>query len=185
MISDVLKDAEERMRKGVESLRKEYTAIRAGRANPSMLERVMVEYYGTPTPVNQLANISVPEPRMLLLQPWDKTALPAIEKGIMKSDLGLNPSSDGNVIRLIIPQLTAERRSDLVKNIKKKAEESRVAIRNIRRDTNDHLKKLEKDHTSSEDEVKRAQEDVQKMTDKFIKEIDQIMDTKEQEIMEV
>lgn len=185
MISDVLKDAEDRMRKGVESLRKEYTVIRAGRANPSMLERVMVEYYGTLTPVNQMANISVPEPRMLLLQPWDRTALPAIEKGIMKSDLGLNPSSDGNVIRLIIPQLTAERRTELVKTVKKKAEDSRVVIRNIRRDTNDQLKKLEKDHTSSEDEVKRAQEDVQKMTDKFIKEIDTTMDTKEQEIMEV
>lgn len=185
MISDVLKDAEDRMRKGVDSLRKEYTVIRAGRANPSMLERVMVEYYGTLTPVNQMANISVPEPRMLLLQPWDRTALPAIEKGIMKSDLGLNPSSDGNVIRLIIPQLTAERRTELVKTVKKKAEDSRVVIRNIRRDTNDQLKRLEKDHTSSEDEVKRAQEDVQKMTDKFIKEVDTIMDTKEQEIMEV
>lgn len=185
MISDVLKDAEERMRKGVESLRKEYTVIRAGRANPSMLERVMVDYYGAPTPVNQLANISVPEPRMLVLQPWDKTSLPAIEKAILKSDLGLNPSSDGTVIRLIIPQLTAERRSELVKTVKKKAEESRVAIRNVRRDTNDQLKKLEKDHTSSEDEVKRAQDDVQKMTDKFIKEIDAVMDTKEQEIMEV
>lgn len=185
MISEVLKDTKERMGKGVESLRKEYTSIRAGRANPSMLDRVLVEYYGTPTPVNQLANISVPEPRMLVLQPWDKTALPAIEKGILKSDLGLNPSSDGTVIRLIIPQLTSERRSELVKTVKKKAEEARVAIRNIRRDTNDHLKKLEKDHTASEDEVKRAQDDVQKMTDKFIKEIDQVMENKEKEIMEV
>lgn len=185
MISDVLKDAEERMRKGVESLRREYTVIRAGRANPSMLERVTVDYYGAPTPVNQLANISVPEPRMLILQPWDKTSLPAIEKAIMKSDLGLNPSSDGNVIRLIIPQLTAERRTELVKTVKKKAEESRVVVRNIRRDINDQLKKLEKDHTASEDEIKRAQEDVQKMTDKFIKEIDTTMESKEQEIMDV
>ncbi|HVJ47773.1 ribosome recycling factor [Desulfitobacterium sp.] len=185
MISDVFKDAEERMRKGVESLRKEYTIIHAGRANPGMLDRVMVEYYGTPTPIKQLANISVPEPRILVLQPWDKTALPAIEKGILKSDLGLNPSSDGSVIRLIIPQLTSERRSELVKTVKKKAEEARIAIRNIRRDANDQIKKLEKDHTASEDEVKRSQEDVQKMTDKFIKEIDHVMDTKEQEIMEV
>lgn len=185
MINEVLKDAEERMHKGVDSLRREYTVIRAGRATPSLLDRVMVEYYGTPTPINQLANISVPEPRMLVLQPWDKSVLPAVEKAIMKSDLGLNPSSDGNVIRLIIPQLTAERRSELVKTVKKKAEEARVVIRNIRRDVNDQIKKLEKDHTASEDDAKRAQEDVQKMTDKFIKEIDRIMDTKEQEIMEV
>lgn len=185
MISEVLKDAEERMRKGIDVLKKEYSTIRAGRANPNMLDKVTVEYYGTPTPVNQLANISVPEPRMLVIQPWDKTSLPAIEKAILKSDLGLNPSSDGSSIRLIIPQLTAERRTEIVKTVKKKAEETRVAIRNIRRDTNDHLKKLEKDHTSSEDEVKRAQDDVQKMTDKFVKEIDHIMETKEKEIMEV
>ncbi|MEA4901487.1 ribosome recycling factor [Desulfitobacterium sp.] len=185
MINEVLKDAEERMHKGVESLRREYTVIRAGRATPSLLDRVMVEYYGTPTPINQLANISVPEPRMLVLQPWDRSVLPAVEKAIMKSDLGLNPSSDGNVIRLIIPQLTAERRNELVKTVKKKAEDARVVIRNIRRDVNDQIKKLEKDHTASEDDAKRAQEDVQKMTDKFIKEIDRIMDTKEQEIMEV
>lgn len=185
MINEVLKDAEERMHKGVESLRREYTVIRAGRATPSLLDRVMVEYYGTPTPINQLANISVPEPRMLVLQPWDRSVLPAVEKAIMKSDLGLNPSSDGSVIRLIIPQLTAERRNELVKTVKKKAEDARVVIRNIRRDVNDQIKKLEKDHTASEDDAKRAQEDVQKMTDKFIKEIDRIMDTKEQEIMEV
>jgi ribosome recycling factor len=185
MISDVLKDAEDRMSKGLDSLKREYATIRAGRATPSMLEKVSVEYYGTPTPVNQLANISVPEPRMLVIQPWDKTSLPLIEKAIFKSDLGLNPSSDGVAIRLIIPQLTAERRTEIVKTVKKKAEDSRVVIRNIRRDINDHLKKLEKDHTSSEDEVKRAQDDVQKMTDKFIKEIDHIMETKEKEIMEV
>lgn len=185
MISEVLTDTEDRMRKGVEVLKREYATIRAGRANPNMLDKITVEYYGTATPVNQLANIAVPEPRMLSIQPWDKTSLPMIEKAILKSDLGLNPSSDGVVIRLIIPQLTAERRTEIVKTVKKKAEEARVAIRNIRRDTNDHLKKLEKDHTSSEDEVKRAQDDVQKMTDKFIKEIDHIMDAKEREIMEV
>lgn len=185
MISEVLKDSEERMRKGIEALKREYTTIRAGRANPNMLDKITVEYYGAPTPINQLANISVPESRMLTIQPWDKTSLPMIEKAILKSDLGLNPSSDGVVIRLIIPQLTAERRTEIVKTVKKKAEEARVAIRNIRRDINDHLKKLEKDHTSSEDEVKRAQEDVQKMTDKFIKEIDILADSKEKEIMEV
>lgn len=185
MIQDVLKDSEERMKKGIEALRKEYGSIRAGRANPSMLEKVMVDYYGTPTPVNQLANISVPEPRSLVLQPWDRSTLPAIEKAILKSDLGLNPSSDGNVVRLLIPTLTAEKRTELVKSLKKKAEDARVAVRNVRRDANDHLKKLEKEHKASEDEVKRAQEDLQKSTDKFIKEIDHVLGLKEQEIMEV
>jgi ribosome recycling factor len=185
MISNVLNDAEDRMRKGVDVLKKEFTTIRAGRANPNMLDKITVEYYGAPTPVNQLANISVPEPRMLVIQPWDKSSLPMIEKAIMKSDLGLNPSSDGSVIRLIIPQLTSERRTEIVKTVKKKAEEARVAIRNIRRDANDHLKKLEKDHTASEDEIKRAQDDCQKVTDKFIKEIDRILEAKEKELMEV
>lgn len=185
MISEVLQDAEDRMRKGIDVLKREYATIRAGRANPNILDKITVEYYGTPTPVNQLANIAVPESRMLTIQPWDRTSLPMIEKAILKSDLGLNPSSDGVVIRLIIPQLTAERRVEIVKTVKRKAEESRVAIRNIRRDSNDQLKKLEKDHTSSEDEVKRAQDDVQKMTDKCIKEIDHIVETKEQEIMSI
>ncbi|ODA40712.1 ribosome recycling factor [Desulfosporosinus sp. BG] len=185
MISEVIKDAEERMHKGVDALRREYATIRAGRANPSVLDKVMVEYYGTPTPINQLANISTPEPRMLVIQSWDKSVLPAIEKAIMKSDLGLNPSSDGTVIRLIIPQLTAQRRAELVKKVKKEAEEARVAVRNVRRDVNDKLKKLEKDHDASEDDIKRAQEDVQKMTDKIIKEIEHVMETKESEITEV
>lgn len=185
MIQDVLKDSEERMHKGVDALRKEYASIRAGRANPSILDKVVVDYYGTPTPVNQLANISVPEPRILAIQPWDKSTLPSIEKAILKSDLGLNPSSDGTVIRLIIPQLTAEKRTEIVKTLKKKAEDARVAIRNVRRDANDHLKKLEKDHKASEDEVKRAQDDLQKMTDKLIKEIEHVLDVKEKEILEV
>lgn len=185
MIQDVLKDSEERMHKGVDALRKEYASIRAGRANPSILDKVVVDYYGTPTPVNQLANISVPEPRILAIQPWDKSTLPSIEKAILKSDLGLNPSSDGTVIRLIIPQLTAEKRTEIVKTLKKKAEDARVAIRNVRRDANDHLKKLEKEHKASEDEVKRAQDDLQKMTDKSIKEIDHVLDVKEKEILEV
>lgn len=185
MISEIIKDSEERMHKGVEALRREYASIRAGRANPSVLDKVMVEYYGTPTPINQLANVSVPEPRMLMIQPWDRSVLPAIEKAIMKSDLGLNPSSDGTMIRLIIPQLTTERRNELVKKVKKEAEEARVAVRNVRRDINDKLKKLEKDHSASEDEIKRAQDEVQKLTDKIIKEIDHVMETKESEITEV
>jgi len=185
MISEVIQDAEERMRKGVDVLRREYATIRAGRANPSVLDKVMVEYYGAPTPISQLANISAPEARMLVIQAWDRSVLPAIEKAIMKSDLGLNPSSDGIVIRLNIPQLTAERRLELVKKVKKEAEEARVAARNVRRDVNDKLKKLEKDHEASEDEVKRAQEEVQKLTDKIIKEIEHVMETKESEITEV
>lgn len=183
MISEVMKDAEERMKKAVEALRREFTSIRAGRANPSVLDKITVEYYGTPTPINQLANISAPEPRMIVIQSWDKTILPAIEKAIMKSDLGLNPSSDGTVIRIMIPQLTADRRAELVKKVKKEAEEARVAVRNVRRDINDKLKKLEKD--ASEDEVKRAQDEVQKMTDKFIKDIERVLETKESEITEV
>lgn len=185
MISEVIKDAEERMHKGVDALRREYASIRAGRANPSVLDKVSVDYYGTPTPINQMANISAPEPRMLVIQAWDKSVLPAIEKAIMKSDLGLNPSSDGTVIRIMIPQLTAERRVELVKKVKKEAEEARIAVRNVRRDVNDKLKKLEKDHLASEDEIKRAQEDVQKITDKIIKEIEHVMETKESEITEV
>lgn len=184
MISKVLKDAEERMQKGVDALRREYASIRAGRANPSILDKVMIDYYGTPTPINQLANISAPEPRLLVIQAWDKSVLPTIEKAILKSDLGLNPSSDGTVIRLIIPQLTAERRLELVKKVKKEAEEARVAVRNVRRDVNDKLKKL-KNQEVSEDEIKRAQEEVQKITDKFIKEIDRVMETKESELTEV
>ena len=179
MISEVIKDAEERMHKGVDALRKEYAAIRAGRANPNVLDKVTVEYYGAPTAINQVANISAPEPRMLVIQPWDRTVLPAIEKAIMKSDLGLNPSSDGIVIRLMIPQLTAERRTELVKKVKKEAEDARVAVRNVRRDVNDRLKKMEKDHEASEDEVKRAQDEVQKLTDKIIKDIERVMETKE------
>jgi ribosome recycling factor len=182
MISKVIKDAEERMEKGVDALRREYATIRAGRATPSILDKVVVDYYGTPTPINQLANISVPEPRMLVVQAWDKSVLPAIEKAILKSDLGLNPSSDGTVIRLIIPQLTAERRLELVKLVKKEAEDARVAVRNVRRDVNDKLKKMKE---VSEDEIKRAQDDVQKITDKIIKEIEKVMENKESELTEV
>ncbi len=182
MISKMIKDAEERMEKGVDALRREYSTIRAGRATPGILDKVMVDYYGTPTPINQLANISAPEPRMLVIQPWDKSVLPTIEKAILKSDLGLNPSSDGTLIRLIIPQLTAERRLELVKLVKKEAEEARVAVRNVRRDVNDKLKKMKE---VSEDEIKRAQDDVQKITDKTIKDIDQVLENKESELTEV
>ncbi|NLW24722.1 MAG: ribosome recycling factor [Clostridia bacterium] len=185
MIKEILTDAEGRMKKTIDVLKKDFAGMRAGRANPAILEKVQVDYYGTPTPVNQLANITAPEARLLVIQPWDKTAISAIEKAILKSDLGLNPSSDGTVIRISIPQLTQERRKELVKSVKKKAEEARVSIRNIRRDANDEIKSLEKQKEISEDEAKKAQDDVQKITDKYIAEVDKITDNKEKEIMEV
>lgn len=176
---------EEKMKKALEALRKEYGSLRAGRATPSLLEKVMVDYYGSPTPVNQVANVSVPEPRMIIIQPWEKSMLNAIDKAIQKSDLGLMPNNDGTVIRLSIPQLTQERRAEIVKVIHKKAEECRVAIRNLRRDANDSIKKIEKDKVISEDEAKKAQDHIQKLTDKYIKEVDQVMAVKEKDIMEV
>jgi len=185
VLKEAIKEAEEKMKKSIEILRKEYSTLRAGRANPAILEKVLVEYYGTPTPINQLASIAAPEPRLLTIQPWDKTIVPAVEKAILKSDLGLNPSSDGGIIRIVIPQLTQERRLELVKMIKKKAEECRVSIRNVRRETNERIKALEKNKTISEDESKKGQEDVQKMTDKYIKEVDHVLEAKEKEIMEV
>ena len=184
-IKDIHSAHEDKMKRALEVLRREYGSLRAGRATPSLLDKVMVDYYGSPTPVNQVANISVPEPRMIVIQPWEKPMLSAIDKAIQKSDLGLMPNSDGVVIRLTIPQLTQERRTEIVKVIHKKAEECRVAIRNLRRDANESIKKVEKEKTVSEDEAKKAQDDIQKLTDKYIKEIDQIMAGKEKEIMEV
>lgn len=184
-VKEIQATHEEKMKKALEVLRKEYGSLRAGRATPALLDKITVDYYGTPTPVNQVANISVPEPRMIVIQPWEKTMIALIEKAIQKSDLGLTPNSDGSVIRLNIPQLTQQRRSELVKVIHKKAEEDRVAIRNLRRDANESIKKLEKDKVISEDEAKKAQDDMQKLTDKYIKEIDQVMAAKEKEIMEV
>lgn len=185
MLKEVFSSQEERMKKSIEALKRDYAALRAGRATPALLDRVMVEYYGAPTPINQVANVSVPEPRMITIQPWDKGMLSDIEKAIMKSDLGLNPNSDGTMIRLSIPQLTQERRTELAKSIHKKAEDAKVAVRNIRRDANDVIKKLEKDKAITEDENKKAQDDMQKLIDKYIKEIDNVMATKEKEIMEV
>lgn len=185
MSKQIISDAESNMKKSVEVVKKEFASLRAGRATPALLDKIMVSYYGTPTPINQLANISVPEARLLVIQPWDKSALPEIERAIMKSDLGINPTSDGAVIRLAVPQLTQERRAELVKVLKKKAEEGRVAIRNIRRDTNDDLKAKQKDGELSEDDLRRSQDEVQKLTDKYIKEIDQLVANKEQEIMQV
>ena len=185
MPQSVIKDMEERMNKAITTLKKDLASLRAGRANPAMLDRVVVDYYGTPTPISQLATISVPEPRMLTIQPWDKSALKEIERAIQQSDLGISPSNDGVVIRLVIPPLTEERRKELVKLAGKSGEESKVAIRNIRRDANDEIKKLEKAATISEDESRRHQETVQKITDKFIAEVDKIVKEKEKDIMEV
>lgn len=184
-VKEIYTTHEEKMQKTLESLKKELAAIRTGRATPALLDRVQVDYYGTMTPINQVANISIPDPRSLLIQPWEKTMVAEIEKAIMKSDLGLTPNSDGAIIRLNLPQLTQERRAEFVKVANKKAEEARVAIRNIRRDANDLLKKVEKDKSVPEDELKKAQDEIQKLTDRYIKEADQMVGMKEKEIMEV
>jgi ribosome recycling factor len=185
MVKDIEKGMQEKMEKTLSVLRHELVTLKAGRANPSLLDRITVEYYGTVTPLNQLANLAAPEPRVLTITPWDAKAIPSIEKAILKSDLGINPSNDGKMIRLAVPQLTEERRKDLVKVIKKLGEDAKVAIRNIRRDANDSLKKLKKDGDITEDALKKSEEDTQKMTDKCIKEADSLMAVKEKEIMEV
>ncbi len=174
----------DKMEKALAHLQGDYQTIRAGRANPHVLDKVKVDYYGTPTPIQQVGNISVPEPRMLQIAPWEKTLIKDIEKAIMMSDVGITPSNDGVVIRLVFPELTEERRKDLVKDVKKKGEEAKVAIRNIRRDGNDAFKKLAKEEVS-EDEIKDLQDKLQKMTDQFIKDIDAAIDAKSKEIMTV
>jgi ribosome recycling factor len=184
-ISNLISDAKQRMHSSVETVRKELAAMRTGRASLSMLDNVRVDYYGTPTPLNQVGNLSTPDPTLIQVQPWDAKLLGAIEKAIRQSDLDLNPQNDGKIIRIPIPQLNEERRKLLVKNAHKHAEEGRVAIRNVRRDVNDHLKKLMKDHEVSEDDEKRAVADVQKMTDQHIAEIDGVLKKKETEIMAV
>ena len=176
---------EDKMKKAFEYLEADYASIRAGRANPHVLDKLRVDYYGTPTPIQQVGNITVPEARIIQIAPWEKSLLKAIEKAILTSDLGINPNNDGSVIRLIFPELTEERRKDLVKEVKKKAEEGKVAIRNIRRDGNDAFKKLAKAEDVSEDEIKQLEEKLQKMTDKYVKEIDDLMETKSKEIMTV
>ncbi|RDY26976.1 ribosome recycling factor [Romboutsia weinsteinii] len=174
-----------RMDKTIEALKYEFTTIRAGRANAQMLDKVRVDYYGTPTPVNQVGAISVPEPRTLMITPWDKSAMAEIEKAIRNSDLGLNPTNDGNVIRISVPALTEERRKELAKKAHKVSEEFKVRIRNERRDANDKFKKMEKEGEITADELKKAQDDVQKATDKYVKEIDVLLVAKEQDIMAV
>jgi len=185
MIKEILTSQEEKMKKSLEGLKKDYGTLRAGRAAPSLLDKVMVDYYGTPTPVNQMANVTVPEPRMIMIKPYDKSSLKEIEKAIQKSDLGLTPNSDGTTIRLSIPQPTQERRKELVKVVNKKAEETKVAMRNIRRDGNETIKKMEKNKEITEDDRKEGQEKMQKLLDKYIKLVDSTKATKEKEVMEV
>ena len=185
MTKDVIKSAEDKLGKTLDGLKKDYGTLRAGRAAPSLLDKVMVDYYGTATPVNQIANVTVPEPRMIMIKPYDKSSLKDIERAIQKSDLGLTPNNDGSTIRLTIPQPTQERRKELVKVVSKKAEEAKVAMRNIRRDANDSIKKLEKGKQITEDDRKDAQEEMQKLLDKYIKLIDGARTTKEKEVMEV
>jgi ribosome recycling factor len=185
MVDDIFADAERRMQKAIEVLKQDLAAIRTGRASSALLDRITVDYYGTPTPVNQVATISVPEARLLVIQPWERKLLVDIEKAIQKSDLGINPSNDGQVIRLAIPPLNEERRRDMVKSVHKKLDEHKVAVRNIRRDTHDKLRDREKKKEISEDELKRNTDRLQKLTDRFIDEMDKIGKTKEQEILEV
>jgi ribosome recycling factor len=183
-LQDIYKDAEERMKKSVEHVHHELTRIRTGRATPELLDVVKVDYYGSTVPLNQVATITAPEPRLLVIQPWEKRIIAEIEKAILQSDLGLNPANDGNVVRLPIPELSEERRKDLLKLVKKFCEDGRIAIRNIRRDYNDHVKRMEKDHEISEDDGRGAVDDAQKLTDKYIEEINEQYDKKEKEILE-
>ena len=185
MQSKTLNDAEERMKKAVEFVRHELTGIRTGKASPQLLDTVKVEAYGTHVPLQQVGSVSAPEPRLLVIQPWDKSMIGPIEKAIQKSDLGLNPNNDGSVIRLALPALNEQRRNDLAKQVKKRAEESKVAVRNVRRDVDTGLKKLEKDGKLSQDELKRALDRVQKLTDSSIKQVDEAAERKEKEVKEV
>ncbi len=185
MDRELKKKAKEKMEKAIEVFKKDLGSIRTGRASTSLLDSISVDYYGTQTPLNQVASLSVPEPRVIVIQPWEQALIPVIEKAILQSDLGLNPSNDGKVIRIAIPPLTEERRKQLVKVVRKRAEEARVAIRNIRRETNEELKKLEKNEHISEDDIKKGLEEIQKLTDTYIKTIDEVLQHKEKEIMEV
>lgn len=181
----ILKDAESRMKKSVAAMEEEFAGLRTGRASAAMFDKIRVQYYGNPTPINQVASISVPESRLVVIQPWDKGALADIEKAIHSSELSLNPSNDGKVIRISIPPLTEERRKEIVKMAKNIAEQSRVAVRNIRRDANEELKKSEKESEISEDDLKRGEENIQKLTDQYVEQINTLLSAKETEILEI
>jgi ribosome recycling factor len=185
MTKELIQQLEDKMKKTVELMAKDLTTLRAGRATPALLDKIYIDYYGTPTPISQVATISVPEPRLLVIQPWERNLLPQIEKAILKSELGVTPSSDGYLIRISIPSLTQDKRKELAKVIQKKAEEVRVVVRNLRRDGNDQIKAAEKKAEVSEDEAKRSLEEIQKKTDKYIKQVDQVAEAKQKEIMEL
>ena len=185
MLDDVYADAQDRMHKALDNLEQEYRRLRTGRASVSLVDGIRVEYYGTPTPLSQLATLTVPEPRTIMIQPWDQSVIGEVEKAILKSELGLTPNNDGKLIRIGIPPLTQERRKELVKVIKKKAEEAKVAMRNIRRDANEMLKDLRKEKTISEDEQFKGQDETQKITDEFIKKVDAVYAAKEKESLEI
>ena len=185
MVDEIFEDLKDRMGKSIESLKREYSRLRTGRASVSLLDGIRVSYYDTPTPLNQMASLAVPEPRLIVIQPWDKTAIEDIEKAILKSELGLTPMNDGKVIRISIPPLTEERRKELVKVARKMSEENKVAIRNIRRDANEMLKDLKKEKEITEDDLFRSQEEVQKATDQFISQVDELCAAKEKEILEI
>jgi ribosome recycling factor len=185
MQKDLRRKTVERMDGALEALKKDFASIRTGRASLALLDGISVDYYGTPTPLQQVASLSIPDPRQIAIQPWEQRIIPEIEKAIMKSDLGLTPSNDGKTIRIMIPALTEDRRKQLVKVVKKRAEEAKIAVRNIRRDTNEELKKLEKEQHMSEDEAKKMHDEIQKLTDSYIVKIDEVLKHKENEIMEV
>lgn len=185
MPKEIINQCEQKMIKSIESLKKEFLTIRTGKANPAVLNGVTVEYYGSPMPINQIASVSAPEPQMIVIKPYDKSILKAIEKAIQVADLGFNPQNDGDLVRIMVPSLTEQTRKDLVKQAKKIAEENKVAIRNIRRDAMDQLKKLEKDSLISEDELKRRSDEVQKVTDKYIENVDKVASEKEKDIMSI
>lgn len=185
MVQEQLLDAKTRMHKAIDALQQELGSVRTGRASPGLVEHIRVDYYGTPTPLNQLATISTPDARLIVIQPYDRGAMGSVEKAILKSDLGLTPSNDGTVIRLSIPPLTEDRRRDLAKHVRKRVEEARVAVRNVRRDIHDHMRKLEHDHTISQDDLHRSETELQKLTDEQIKEVDKVGETKEQELLAI
>ncbi len=184
-MSNEMKPYEEKMKKSLQALEADFSTIRAGRANPHVLDRIMVDYYGTPTPVNQIGNITVPEARLIQIQPWDATILKAVEKAIQASDLGINPTNDGKVIRLVFPELTEERRKSLTKDVKKKGDDFKIAVRNVRRDGIEDFKKKEKKHEIAEDELKSLEDLMQKATDKYVAEIDKAVDAKNKDIMSI
>lgn len=185
MIDDALADARDRMHKACDALRRELATVRTGRASPGLVDHLKVDYYGNPTPLNQLATITTPEARLIVIQPWDRQSVGAIEKAIQKSDLGLNPASDGTVVRLAIPPLTEDRRRELAKHVRRRVEEGRVAVRNVRRDAHEHIRRLEHEHQISQDDLHRAETELQKLTDEQIKEVDKIGEEKEAELLVV